>query len=99
LLEFVNEVVMESDLLPQKSFHLKIEVRVKIFEKFTKQLASDKNFEETLCQIPDFSRCFGIHSVSWLGDIRVWGYEFPSLEASRKAFEKFTKQSSKIWED
>lgn len=35
----------------------------------------------------------------WFGDIRVWGYEFSSLEASRKAFEKFTKQSSKIWED
>jgi|SRR5579862_911739 len=38
-------------------------------------------------------------SRRWLGDIRVWGYEFTSLEASRRSFEKFTKQSSKIWED
>ena len=38
-------------------------------------------------------------SRRWLGDIRVWGYEFTSLEVSRRAFEKFTKQSSKIWED
>ncbi len=32
-------------------------------------------------------------------DIRIWGYEFPSLESSRRAFEKFTKQTSKIWEE
>lgn len=33
-----------------------------------------------------------------LGEIRVWGYEFTTLEESRKSFEKFTKQSSRIWE-
>ena len=30
---------------------------------------------------------------------REWWYELPSLEASKAAFEKFTKQSPKIWEE
>lgn len=31
--------------------------------------------------------------------VREWWYEFPSLEECRAAFEKFTKQSSGIWEE
>jgi len=33
-----------------------------------------------------------------LGGQRIWGYELSSIEESRKAFEKYTKQSSRIWE-
>lgn len=30
---------------------------------------------------------------------REWWYEFSSIEESRRAFEKFTKQSARIWEE
>ena len=32
-------------------------------------------------------------------DYREWWYEFASIEESRRAFEKFTKQSARIWEE
>ncbi|MBP7074564.1 MAG: hypothetical protein KBA81_04175 [Rhabdochlamydiaceae bacterium] len=34
-----------------------------------------------------------------IGGLRERWYEFPSLEESRKTFEKFTKQSEHIWEE